>query len=65
MLTGDENIIDVQFVVFWLIKDAAQYLFNVRNPEVTVKAVAESAMREVIGKSKFELGNIFHILISE
>ena len=54
MLTGDENIIDVQFVVFWLIKDAAQYLFNVRNPEVTVKAVAESAMREVIGKSKFE-----------
>ena len=54
MLTGDENIIDVQFVVFWLIKDAAQYLFNVRNPEVTVKGVAESAMREVIGKSKFE-----------
>ena len=54
MLTGDENIIDVQFVVFWLIKDAADFLFNVRNPELTVKAVAESAMREVIGKSKFE-----------
>ena len=54
MLTGDENIIDVQFVVFWLIKDAANFLFNVRNPELTVKAVAESAMREVIGQTPLE-----------
>ena len=54
MLTGDENIIDTQFVVFWQIKDAFNYLFNVRNPEATVKAAAESAMREIIGKSDFE-----------
>ncbi|PPR60284.1 MAG: Modulator of FtsH protease HflK [Alphaproteobacteria bacterium MarineAlpha4_Bin2] len=54
MLTGDENIIDTQFVVFWVIKDAYKYLFNVRNPELTVKAAAESAMREIIGKSDFE-----------
>ncbi len=54
MLTGDENIIDTQFVVFWVIKDAYKYLFNVRNPELTVKAAAESAMREIIGKSNFE-----------
>jgi membrane protease subunit HflK len=49
MLTGDENIIDINFVVFWVIKDAGQYLFNIRAPEATVKDVAESAMREVIG----------------
>lgn len=51
MLTGDENIVDVNFTVFWVIKDAGQYLFNVRNPEGTVKAVAESAMREIMGKT--------------
>lgn len=54
MLTGDENIIDIQFVVFWQIKDAFKYLFNVRNPKQTVKVVAESAMREIVGKSEFE-----------
>lgn len=52
MLTGDENIIDVQFAVAWRIKDAVPYLFNIENPDATVKAVAESAMREVIGRSK-------------
>lgn len=52
MLTGDENIIDIQFAVFWVIKDAGQFLFNIRNPEDTVTAVAESAMREVIGKTE-------------
>jgi membrane protease subunit HflK len=52
MLTADENIIDIGFVVLWNIKDAAAYLFNVQDPEVTVKQVAESAMREIIGKSK-------------
>ncbi len=50
MLTGDENIIDINFVVLWVIKDARDYLFNVRNPDDTVKAAAESAMREVIGQ---------------
>jgi modulator of FtsH protease HflK len=52
MLTGDENIIDINFVVLWLIKDARDYLFNVRNPDDTVKAAAESAMREIIGRSQ-------------
>jgi membrane protease subunit HflK len=54
MLTGDENIIDIQFVVFWQIKDAGQYLFNIRDPDETVKSVAESAMREIIGQTQFE-----------
>jgi membrane protease subunit HflK len=54
MLTGDENIVDIGFVVLWDIKDAAAYLFNIQNPEMTVKDVAESAMREVVGKSKVQ-----------
>lgn len=54
MLTGDENIVDIGFVVLWNIKDAAAYLFNIQNPEKTVKEVAESAMREVVGKSKVQ-----------
>jgi len=54
MLTGDENIVDIDFVVYWRIKDAAQYLFNIQNPEVTVKEVAESAMREVVGQSNIQ-----------
>ncbi len=52
MLTGDENIIDINFVVFWVIEDAGKYLFNIRRPDDTVKDVAESAMREVVGKQK-------------
>ena len=51
MLTGDENIIDVNFVVQWALKDAAAFTFNIRNSAQTVKDAAESAMREVIGKS--------------
>ena len=51
MLTGDENIVDIDFVVYWTIKDAPQFLFNIQNPETTVKEVAESAMREVVGQS--------------
>jgi membrane protease subunit HflK len=51
MLTGDENIVDVDFVVYWRIKDAASFLFNIQQPEVTVKEVAESAMREVVGQT--------------
>ena len=54
MLTTDQNIIDVQFAVQWKIKDAGNYLFNIRDPESTVKVVAESAMREVIGQTKLE-----------
>jgi len=54
MLTGDENIVDVNFTVYWVIKDAGAYLFNVENPEATIKAVAESAMREVVGQSQVE-----------
>jgi membrane protease subunit HflK len=56
MLTGDENIVDVDFSVFWLIKPngAGDYLFNIQNPEGTVKAVAESAMREVIGRGQIQ-----------
>jgi len=51
MLTGDENIVDINFSVFWLIKDAGKFLFNVRNPQGSVKAVSESVMREVIANS--------------
>jgi len=51
MLTGDENIVDINFAVFWVIKDAKAYLFNIRNPDATVKSAAESAMREVIGET--------------
>ena len=56
MLTGDENIVDVDFSVFWKVKPTGvgDYLFNIQNPEGTVKAVAESAMREVIGRSEIQ-----------
>jgi membrane protease subunit HflK len=56
MLTGDENIVDVDVSVFWQVKSggAGEYLFNIQNPEGTVKAVAESAMREVIGRSEIQ-----------
>lgn len=55
MLTGDENIIDIDFVVLWRIADARKFLFEIRDPETTVKKVAESAMREVIGRTKIQL----------
>ena len=53
MLTGDENIVDVDFTVLWVIKPkgAADYLFNIQQADGTVKAVAESAMREVVGRT--------------
>jgi len=51
MLTGDENIVDINFTVFWVINDAKRYLFNIRGPEATVKAAAQSAMREVVGRT--------------
>jgi membrane protease subunit HflK len=55
MLTGDENMIDVSFKVQWNVKDARSFLFNIQNPEATVKAVAESAMREIVGKNSIEM----------
>ncbi|QUS54835.1 FtsH protease activity modulator HflK [Pseudovibrio brasiliensis] len=58
MLTGDENIVDVDFKVQWVIQNTPtgvqEFLFNIQNPEGTVKAVAESAMREVVGSSQID-----------
>ena len=52
MLTTDENIVDIDFQVVWNISDPAQFLFNLRDPESTVRAVSESSMREVIAASQ-------------
>ncbi len=54
MLTGDENIIDINFAVFWRVRDAGAFLFNTRSPEYTVKSAAESVMREVIGRTPIQ-----------
>ncbi len=54
MLTGDENIVDINYSVFWVIKDAGNFLFNIQSPVETVKATSETAMREVIAKSPIQ-----------
>jgi membrane protease subunit HflK len=54
MLTGDQNIIDIDFVVQWRIKNASDFLFNIREPEPTIKIAAESAMREIVGQTTLE-----------
>jgi membrane protease subunit HflK len=54
MLTGDENIVDVDFQVVWNIARPDQYLFNLADPQSTIRAVSESAMREVIGQSEMK-----------
>jgi membrane protease subunit HflK len=56
MLTGDENIVDVDYTVFWQVKPdgVSEYLFNISQQEGTVKAVAESAMREIIGRNDIQ-----------
>lgn len=54
MLTGDENIVEAEAAVFWRIKDAGKFLFAVRDPELTVKVAAESALREVIGRNPIQ-----------
>jgi membrane protease subunit HflK len=54
MLTGDENIIDINAAVFWRIRDAGAFLFATRNPSITVKSAAESVMREVIGRTPIQ-----------
>ncbi|MBY6088836.1 FtsH protease activity modulator HflK [Pseudooceanicola sp. 502str34] len=51
VLTGDENIVDIDFQVVWNISDPAKFLFNLRDPRMTIRAVSESAMREIIGQS--------------
>ncbi|MGI9436491.1 MAG: FtsH protease activity modulator HflK, partial [Geminicoccaceae bacterium] len=53
MLTGDENIVDINFVVLWYIEKPEDFLFRIRYPEDTVKDVAESVVREIIGKTPF------------
>ncbi|MEO8331633.1 MAG: FtsH protease activity modulator HflK [Gallionella sp.] len=54
MLTDDENIIDIQFAVQYFLKDPADYLFNNRMPDENVRQAAETAIREVVGKSKMD-----------
>jgi membrane protease subunit HflK len=54
MLTGDENIVDIEFAVLWQVKDVFKYGFAVRNGEETVRAAAEAAMREVIGQATLQ-----------
>ena len=54
MLTGDENIVEADCAVFWRIKDAGQFLFSVENPEFAIKIAAESALREVIGRTPIQ-----------
>jgi membrane protease subunit HflK len=55
MLTGDENIIDIDFSLVWVIKDAGEYLFNLRDPRSAVTRAAESVMREVIGQTPIQV----------
>jgi membrane protease subunit HflK len=54
MLTGDENIIDIRFVVLWKINDPIKYEFNIRDQEHTLQRAAESAIREVIGETPIQ-----------
>ena len=54
MLTDDENIVDLQFAVQYVLKDPTEYLFNNRNPNEAVKQAAEAAIREIVGKSKMD-----------
>ncbi|PCI51512.1 MAG: FtsH protease activity modulator HflK, partial [Alphaproteobacteria bacterium] len=54
MLTGDENIVDVQYSILWRIKDPARFLFNLEQREQSIKAVSESAMREVVARTAIQ-----------
>ena len=54
MLTGDENIVEAECAVFWKIRDAKDFLFKVKNPEASVRIAAESALREVIGRTPIQ-----------
>ncbi len=55
MLTTDENIIDIQFNVVWMVKNAFDFAFNIRNPEEAVRSAAEAAMREVVGRTELQV----------
>ncbi|MEM6439235.1 MAG: FtsH protease activity modulator HflK [Pseudomonadota bacterium] len=52
ILTGDENIVDIDFQVVWNIVDPARFLFNLAEPEATIRAVSEASMREIVGRSE-------------
>ncbi len=52
MLTGDENVVDIDFQVVWNVTAPDQFLFNLRDPEATIRAVSESAMREIVARSQ-------------
>ena len=54
MLTGDENIVDINLTVVWNIKSAEDFIFKTLTPELTVKVAAQSVLREIIGQSKME-----------
>ena len=54
MLTDDENIVDLQFAVQYVVTDATKYIFNVRRPDESAMQIAETAMREVIGKNRMD-----------
>ena len=54
MLTGDSKIVELEFAVFWQIANAGDYLFNIRDPETTVRAAAESVMRELVGQNTID-----------
>lgn len=54
MLTGDENIVDINLTVVWKIKNAKDYLFNMRSPDVTVRVAAQSVLREIVGQSEMQ-----------
>ena len=55
MVTGDENIVDVQFTVLYVIKDLGDFIFEIEDPNETVKATAESVVREVVGRNNLDL----------
>jgi membrane protease subunit HflK len=52
MLTGDQNIVDIEFQVVWNVSDPAKFLFNLAEPEDTIRAVAESAVRDIVARSQ-------------
>ena len=54
MLTGDENIVDINLTVVWRIKNAKDYLFNMRSPDITVQVAAQSVLREIVGQSDMQ-----------
>lgn len=54
MLTGDENIVDINLTIVWKIKDAKDYLFSMRSPDITVSVAAQSVLREIVGQSEMQ-----------